>query len=127
MARIQLPRSWNWLLHGLLMALSFLMGAPVAWCGEPSAVERGKGIAEKVCSACHVVEVNQEFPPILDPPAPNFIDIANRPDADAAKIRHFVSTTHWDTKTLPMKMPNPMLLDTQTADVARYLMSLRRH
>jgi mono/diheme cytochrome c family protein len=111
------------------MALSFAMCASVAWCAEPSAlaVEKGKSIAEKVCSACHVVEATQEFPPILDPPAPSFVDIANRPDTDAAKIRHFVSTTHWDTKTLPMKMPNPMLLDSQTADVARYVMSLRRH
>jgi hypothetical protein len=40
-------------------------------------------------------------------------------------LRHFVVTTHWDEKTLPLTMPNPELMDPQIADVVAYILSLR--
>jgi hypothetical protein len=36
-----------------------------------------------------------------------------------------VLTTHWDEKSAPVKMPDPMLNKDQAAGVARYVMSLR--
>jgi hypothetical protein len=44
---------------------------------------------------------------LLDPPAPPFTVIANRADLTRAWLRHFIVTTHWDEKTLPLTVPNP--------------------
>lgn len=95
--------------------------------GSNRAVERGHQIALHVCTACHVVEAAQEYPVLLNPPAPPFSDIANSADLTRASLRHFIVTTHWDEKTLPLKMPNPQLLDFQIADVLAYILSLRTH
>ena len=89
-------------------------------------LSRGQHIAELVCSACHVVEHNQEYPPMLRPPAPSFDEIANRSGATLQSVRQFVSITHWDFNTLPMQMPNPMLSTSDASAVARYVLSLRR-
>jgi mono/diheme cytochrome c family protein len=92
-----------------------------------AALQRGEHIARLVCSACHVVAADQEFPPLLRPPAPSFEEIANRPDASVETVRRFVIETHWDMKTLPAQMPNQMLSKAEATAVARYLLSLRRH
>ena len=88
---------------------------------------RGEHIARLVCAACHVVASDQEFPPLLEQPTPSLGDIANRPDASASSIRRFIGTTHWDDKSVPMKMPKLMLTGEQITAVTRYILSLRRH
>ncbi len=88
-------------------------------------IVRGRQIASQVCSACHVVAADQKSLPMLVPPAAPFLEIANRPDATPASLRRFVATTHWDEKSLPLKMPNPSLTDAQIGDVVSYLLSLR--
>jgi len=40
--------------------------------------------------------------------------------------RHLVTTTHWDEKSLPLTIPNPSLTDSQIADVASHILSLRK-
>lgn len=112
-------------LLGLLLGLG--LGAAVAPAAEASdrQTEHGREIALKICSACHVVAPAQEFSPLLNPPAPSFAEIANRAEATRASLRHFVATTHWDEKTLPLTMPNPSLTDSQIADVVAYILSLR--
>jgi len=117
--------SLRWLLATLGGPLILLCTGAVARADAPNGDPQGEKIAKQICSACHVVAKDQEFPPILDPPAPSFQEIANRPGMNAATIRRFVATTHWDTKTLPMRMPSPMLLDRQIDAVAKYLLSLR--
>ncbi len=109
----------------LLCWCALSAGAISAAAGADRAVERGHQLALHVCSACHVVEATQEYPVLLNPPAPPFKEIANRADLTRASLRHFVATTHWDEKTLPLKMPNPELLDSQITDVVAYLLSLR--
>jgi cytochrome c1 len=47
-------------------------------------------------------------------------------DSTRASLRHFVTTTHWDEKSLPLTMPNPSLTDSQIADVVSYILSLRK-
>lgn len=94
---------------------------------ESASVARGEHIARLICSACHVVAKDQEYPPILDTPGPNFFDIANRPGTTQRSLRHFITTTHWDEQTLPMAMPNPMLTPEDTRAVASYIVSLRGH
>jgi cytochrome c2 len=88
---------------------------------------RGEHVAQLVCSVCHVVGKDQQFPPLLNKPAPSFFDIANRPGTSAESLQHFITNTHWDTDTLPMSMPNPMLTKEQTLAVTRYILSLRSH
>lgn len=87
---------------------------------------RGEQIARQVCSACHVVAGDQEFPPLLHSREPSFREIANRPTTTQESIQKFITTTHWDQKTIPMTMPDPMLRPEQAVAVSRYIMSLRR-
>lgn len=87
---------------------------------------RGEHIARAVCSACHVVAPDQEFPPLLAPPPPSFAEIAGRPGTTAANVRQFVLRTHWDTKSMPMKMPDLSMRREDAAAVASYLVSLRK-
>lgn len=66
-----------------LVAFSLICGAAVTSArsqetSEGAVLERGQRIAQLVCSACHVVPQDQEFPPILRRPAPSFGEIANR-------------------------------------------------
>lgn len=63
---------------------------------------------------------------MLEPAAPNFADIANRPGMTAKSIRHFILTTHWDQKTLPMKMPDLMLMPEDASALSAYIMSLKK-
>jgi len=90
-------------------------------------VARGEHIARLVCSACHVVAVDQEFPPLLKQSTPAFAEIANRPGVTAESLQRFVTTTHWDVDKLPMSMPNPMLTSSEAQAVSRYILSLRQH
>jgi mono/diheme cytochrome c family protein len=94
---------------------------------EGASVKRGEEIALSVCSACHVVAAKQEFPPLLNHPAPPFSEIANRPDTSSQSLMKFILSTHWDVASLPMHMPDPMLSKDQASAVSRYILSLRKH
>ena len=96
--------------------------------GVPTTPElaRGEHIAHLVCSACHVVASDQEFPPLLRQATPAFAEIANRPGVTAESLQRFVTTTHWDVDRLPMSMPNPMLSSAEAQAVSRYIVSLRQ-
>jgi mono/diheme cytochrome c family protein len=114
-----------WVLFSVLFAL---YGCAHAQAQSPNhlAIARGDHVARLVCSACHVVATDQEFQPLLEPPAPKFEDIANRPGVTTKSIRHFVLTTHWNHRTLPMTMPDLMMLPEDASDVAAYIMSLKK-
>ena len=90
-------------------------------------IASGEHIARLVCSACHLVAVDQEFRPLLNQATPAFAEIANRPGVSAASLERFITTTHWDVDKLPMSKPNPMLSRSQEQAVARYILSLRKH
>lgn len=91
----------------------------------PGSAAQGEHIARTICSACHVVASDQDFPPLLREPAPPFAEIANRPGTTDKSLRHFITSTHWNERTLPMRMPNPQLTDEQTRAVTRYILGLR--
>jgi len=86
---------------------------------------QGEHIARLICSSCHIVATDQEFPPILNWPEPSFFDIANRPGVTLQSLERFISETHWDTDKLPMTMPSPLLTKGQRHAVALYILSLR--
>ena len=101
--------------------------APTSLVATSPDAARGEHIARLVCSACHVVAINQEYPPLLIKPAPSFAEIANRPGVSAESLQHFVLSTHWDPDTLPMTMPSPMLSKDEARAVSRYILTLRNH
>ncbi len=88
-------------------------------------VARGEHLARLICSACHVVARDQEYPPILRKPAPSFFDIASRPGVSAQSLQHFITNTHWDVDKIPMSMPNPGIGKNDVRAVALYILSLR--
>jgi cytochrome c1 len=87
----------------------------------------GLAVALNVCTSCHIVMPDQEFPPIFEgpPKPPTFSEIANRPDVTEESLRRFLSTTH-SVMTLPLQMPNPELTDNQTKNVISFILSLRK-
>jgi len=95
--------------------------------GADPLVAQGEHLARTQCSACHVVASNQEIPPLRQLPTPSFEEIANRADVTQKSLQRFISTTHWDNKTVPMTMPDQMLTKQETMAVVRYILSLRKH
>lgn len=89
-------------------------------------VASGKQFARIVCSQCHVVTPDQEFPPELNVSAPPFEEIANRHTTSEQALERFISKTHWDGETVPITMPTPELTRQQIIAVAHYIMSLRK-
>ena len=114
----------TWTLIALLTAL-YGYGRTMAQESRGATVARGGQLARTVCSACHVVTRDGDFPPVLQPPAPSFLDIANRPGTTAKTLRHFILRTHWDMKTSPERMPNPMMRPEDAAALAAYILSLK--
>jgi mono/diheme cytochrome c family protein len=112
------------LVPALLVSQLFVPSLLWAAEGYPPPPE-GERLAQQVCSACHVVAQKQERAPVLKGGAPNFCEIANRPQTTAQSVAHFVLTTHWDNKSAPVTMPDPMLNKDQAAAVSRYVMGLR--
>lgn len=114
-------------LAGAALGMLYTLQASSAGVARTPELARGEHIARLVCSACHVVATDQEFPPILKEATPTFAEIANRPGVTAVSLRRFVATTHWDVDRLPMSMPNPMLTKEEAQAVSRYILSLRTH
>lgn len=123
------PRRFAWPAAVLVGAgcAALALGAGAGPVPTSPDAARGEHIARLVCSACHVVAVDQEYPPLLIKPAPSFAEIAKRPGVSAETLQHFILSTHWDTDTLPMTMPSPMLSQDEARAVSRYILTLRSH
>jgi mono/diheme cytochrome c family protein len=104
------------------LALGVLGGAAGA---QEDDVAKGHHLATLICSACHVAAPDQDFEPILRPPAPPFASIAQRSNVTADFLSTFLTTTHRDI-TNPNGMPNPLLLDYQVKEISAYILSLRK-
>jgi cytochrome c len=83
-------------------------------------VTAGHVFAREACSACHVVEAEQQNPRLVVI-GPAFRDIANTRGMTATALRVFLTTSH-------PKMPNLILTPEEIADAISYILSLRdRH
>lgn len=112
----------------VLLACLLAAGAHAAdrpGCAGVAEFERGKHLAQLLCGACHVVAQDQEFPPYLKQSTPSFYEIAARPQTDERSLRAFLTSTHWDEKTIPMRMPNPLLTPEETRALSHYILCLR--
>jgi mono/diheme cytochrome c family protein len=108
----------------LAIMLAFVSSMPPVDAAEMAAnPTEGHRLALKICGACHVVAPDQQIPPILRNPAPNFQAIASRPGVSTASLQQFIMTTHWEITT-PDTMPNPQLTEEQAANIASYIVSL---
>ena len=81
-------------------------------------VAAGHSFAREACSACHVVDAQQQRPPRRIFIGPAFRYIANTRGTTATALRVFLTTSH-------PKMPNPIVTPEQMADVVAYILSLR--
>jgi cytochrome c len=81
-------------------------------------IAAGHSFARAACSACHVVDAEEQRIPRHIFIAPGFRNIANRPGMTATALRVFLTTSH-------PKMPNPIVTPEQMADVIAYILSLR--
>ena len=111
-----------------VLAASFSVAATVRpHTTRTAAVREGEHVALYACAYCHVVPANLPAQPILNQPTRSFQDMADDPRTTAKSLRRYITTAHWDVYTLPMTMPDPMLLDQQYDDVVAYILSLRGH
>jgi mono/diheme cytochrome c family protein len=101
------------------------LGGAAPASAQEDAVAQGHHLATLICSACHVAAPDQSFAPILQPPAPPFVSIAQRSNVTADFLRTFLTTTHRDISN-PKGMPNPQLLDYQIEQISAYVLSLRK-
>jgi len=83
-----------------------------ALAADPS---NGERLAERWCSACHVVSVDQRQ---ASSDAPPFAEIAKRPNFSEAGITTFLLDPH-------AKMPNMNLTRFEAGDIAAYIGKLR--
>lgn len=81
------------------------------------APQRGLGFARAACAGCHAVEREQFLSP--DPRAPPFDAIANTRGMTGTALSVFLQTSH-------STMPNLILEADEIANVAAYILSLRR-
>jgi mono/diheme cytochrome c family protein len=112
---------------GFLIALACLLAAEARAQDSAASpdLRDGRTLALSVCAKCHVVSSDQPEPPVLQPPAPGFREIANRRGTTAKSLRAFLLTTHKTLRT-PPNMPSMLLSDDEATSVATYILSLKK-
>jgi hypothetical protein len=112
---------------GVAAGLVALAHAAVA-AQSPAAA--GRDVAARICSKCHVVGVDQPYPPPQSWHIRSFVEIANDPTMTPRVLDTFITTTHWtsdrDLNGPPMSMPTPGLTAREKDEVIAYIQSLRR-
>lgn len=109
-----------------LLVLSVTVGAARAQQPQNADdIRQGHQLAAMLCAQCHVAAADQRFMPEINPPAPPFATIAQRPDLSADWLKTYLATTHRGLDN-PKGMPNPYLADYQVRQVSAYLLSLRK-
>ena len=110
--------------------LGFSLALALAACGAPAAAEDaqliadGHEIALKVCAICHVAAEDQTVPPTMKPPAPRFVEIAERPNITEPFLRDFLTKPHGQARALSA-MASFLMGGYESDAVIAYLMSLK--
>jgi len=82
----------------------------------PDPIE-GENIAENLCSSCHIVGTSASG--VVNADVPSFTSIANSPDQTLERIIRKIVIPH-------QPMPDLQLTRLEIADVAAYILSLRK-
>lgn len=94
---------------------------------DPAAIRAGRNLATSICFTCHAVPSPQVPRPIMGPGIPSFQDIANRPEVTTESLIERMKTATWHDDALPAaRLPMSHLSDRERAEVATYILSLRR-
>jgi mono/diheme cytochrome c family protein len=93
--------------HLVALALLACTGE-AAFAANP---DNGSTLAQRWCSACHVVSGSQSKGTDI---APSFVSIAERPDFNAEKLASFLLEPH-------PKMPNMSLTRDEAKDLSAYI------
>ena len=94
---------------------------------DNAAIRAGHNIAVTSCIACHVVSPTQNLKPVLGPDIPSFQEIADRPGITIASLGEAMKVARWhDPGLAATLLPMSRLSDTQRAQVASYILSLRK-
>jgi mono/diheme cytochrome c family protein len=97
----------------------------LAFCGfvltvEPPAhaadVAKGRSLAQNVCSQCHGITAHQAG----WTNAPSFAEIASKPTTTPASLEAVIARPH------PKMSPSAQRTPSEAADLAAYILSLRR-
>jgi mono/diheme cytochrome c family protein len=107
----------------LALAVAFA-GAASAMGEESGLVADGREVALKVCAICHAVAEDQARPPTMRPPAPNFAEIAARPNVTEKFLRDFLMKPHGEARSVSA-MPAFLMPSREADSVIAYLMSLK--
>ena len=118
-------RRLTWIAASIAVANLVAPGVRAQEAAAGADQREGLSIALSICATCHVASPEQAGQPILQPPAPSFLTIANRPGLTAESLRTYVLTTHTSLNA-PHNMPNPQLSEDQARAVVGYLLSLRK-
>lgn len=114
----------KWLLPGLALLGALAQPALAQTQAPPDLVNAGRDFARLVCAACHVVTREGGEAPVLQPPAPSFVELARRPSLTEPSLRAFLASDHGRIGPAAA-MPNPRLADYQVDKIVAYLMSLK--
>lgn len=105
--------------HTMALACAFMLAASgIAIAAEPPrppSAERGKTIAERLCSGCHLTGTGKGTAQAGVPSLPT---IANRPEQSASRIRNILIRPH-------APMPDLQLTNEEIADIITFLDTLR--
>jgi hypothetical protein len=83
----------------------------------------GHGLAERLCTMCHLVEPGATNPP-GNVGGPAFQDVANQPDITEKSLRRHLRTTH-SNSMIPLAMPDPQLTEDEVIKIIDYILSLK--
>jgi mono/diheme cytochrome c family protein len=98
-------------------ALAALALATPPAAAETFSTERGRALAQEWCARCHAVTAAQERPGESD--VPPFSRIAADPRWTRATLIDMMTVPH-------LRMPPPVLALDEAAEVAAYILSLRK-
>jgi Cytochrome c len=93
--------------------------------GTADEVSKGRHLATMLCTTCHVAAPDQPYAPTLNPPAPSFASIAQRPGVDMTSLRKFLTSARQGFDN-PNGMPDPHLADFQIKEIGAYILSLKK-
>jgi mono/diheme cytochrome c family protein len=109
---------------GIVLVLGSLSIASSAYADSDAVVSAmGHGLAQRLCSSCHLIEPGQSNPPD-HVGGPAFQTVANNPKVTARSLRKHLRTTHSNTM-IPLEMPNPRLSEDELMKIIGYILSLR--
>jgi mono/diheme cytochrome c family protein len=110
---------------GSILILGVFSIAPVSRADSDIVPALGHGLAQRLCTSCHLIE-----PGAVNPPdhvgGPTFQSIADQPKSTERSLRRHLRTTHTNAM-VPLAMPNPQLSEDELIKIIAYIVSLRPH